>query len=66
LFALVLLGALTGLAADAIYQFAAHYFKLKHIYDPATYVLAFVFGYVTERALSHFAGYSRDHVTVHY
>jgi 8-oxo-dGTP diphosphatase len=64
--ALVLAGAVAGLGADAIYHYAAHYFKLKHIYDPAVYVLAFTLGYSAERTLSHFAGYSREHVTVHY
>ena len=64
--ALVVAGVVAGLAADPIYQSAAHYFKLKHIYDPAIYALAFILGYTAERTLSYFAGFSRDHVSVHY
>lgn len=63
---LVVAGAVAGLAADPIYQSAAHYFKLKQIYDPGVYALAFVLGYAVERALSYFAGFSREHVSVHY
>jgi 8-oxo-dGTP diphosphatase len=66
LIALALLGAVAALAADVIYKYVAHYFNLKHSYDPATYALAFVLGYATVRTLSHFAGYSREHITVHY
>lgn len=64
--ALVVAGVVAGLAAGPIYQSAAHYFKLKHIYDPAIYALAFILGYTAERTLSYFAGFSREHVSVHY
>jgi 8-oxo-dGTP diphosphatase len=60
LLALVLGGAMAGLAANFIYQFAVDYFKLEQQYAAAVFALAIVLGYIGERIAAHFAGYSRE------
>ena len=60
LVALVLAGALAGLAANFIYQFAVEYFKLEQQYHAAVFALALTLGYIGERMAAHFAGYSRE------
>ena len=60
LLALVICGAAAALAADVIYQFAVEYFKFERHSTAAVFILAFALGYVGERILAHFAGYSRE------
>jgi 8-oxo-dGTP diphosphatase len=60
LLALVLAGAMAGLAANFIYQFAVEYFKLEQQYLAAVFALALALGYIGERIAAHFAGYSRE------
>lgn len=64
--ALALIGALAGLAAEPIYQYAARSITLKHSFNLAVYPLAFLLGYAAERSLSYFAGFSREQISVRY
>jgi hypothetical protein len=66
LLSLVLAGTLSGLAAEPIYQYVEQNLGLKYAYGLVPYPLAFILGYSAERALSYFAGYPREHVSVRY
>jgi hypothetical protein len=60
LLALVMAGAMAGLAANFIYQFTIEYFKFEQQYAVALFILALALGYTGERIAAHFAGYSRE------
>lgn len=64
--ALMVTGAVAGLAADPIYQYTGRYLTVRHIYDLAAYPLAFLLGYAAERSFSYFASFSREQLPVRY